>query len=411
MQFLSLRSNIITKRFAVGAAIFSSTTTPIIIQQTCNHHTTSCCGGTIIRRQQNVIINNTTTSAKVCASSLLSSAIRTAMTEVRPGDWLCANCGENNFRFRTHCNLCSKPRSPGAEGSNAGEDSNNNSNSRPSNRSSSNRGSSTQQRGFGDWTCGTCNSLNFKFRTECYSCREPRSAADIAAAAAASRETRGPKGSDLTEANMKPGDWKCTDCGSINFRGRASCFTCRTPKSSSAVTKAGGGGDAVDAGGRSRAKDMKKGDWLCQSCSEHNFADRAACFRCGLPRGEAKGYQPTGDESSAKNVSRRPPRSAAEEQPAMEGDWMCSECGTNNFRRRMICYKCKKPKSAAATATDSTANDDTTNNNATSSEDAAETEASSSEEAEPKQTTKKKSSSASSKKKKEEKPDDPLDDL
>ena len=29
---------------------------------------------------------------------------------------------------------------------------------------------------------------------------------------------------------------------------------------------------------------MKPGDWRCAACSEHNFASRSECFRCGEPK-------------------------------------------------------------------------------------------------------------------------------
>lgn len=409
MQFLSLRSTQVINKRVVGAVV-----APALLQQTCNivsNNAASPNATSLLRsnRSMSSSCNCCSSTTTVAAVPLTTTAVRTAMTEVRPGDWLCANCGENNFRFRSTCNLCSKPRSPNAAGGGSNNaDGDVSSSSRPPRFNNNNN----IQRGFGDWTCKTCNSLNFKFRTECYSCREPRSPADIAAAAAAAAANRpgggNKKGSDLTEANMKPGDWKCTECNAINFRGRAACFTCRTPKSSSAITAAGGDGNNNNTSANSRPspkREMKRGDWLCQSCSEHNFADRAACFRCGLPRGDAKGYEPAGGENSTNSnnkVEGRGERSKGTEEPTKEGDWMCAECGTNNFRRRVICFKCKKAK-AAAVADDGVATTTTDASSSSTTENGG-----SATDAEPKESKK---AGGSKKKKEENKLDDPLDDL
>ena len=32
------------------------------------------------------------------------------------------------------------------------------------------------------------------------------------------------------------------------------------------------------------AVNMRQGDWLCRACGNHNFADKAHCNRCTVPK-------------------------------------------------------------------------------------------------------------------------------
>ncbi|XP_020082915.1 ranBP2-type zinc finger protein At1g67325-like isoform X3 [Ananas comosus] len=69
----------------------------------------------------------------------------------RDNDWTCPNCGNNNFSFRTVCNMrkCNTPR-PGSQGS----------------RSETSKGSK-QKMPDGSWKCEKCNNINYPFRTKC----------------------------------------------------------------------------------------------------------------------------------------------------------------------------------------------------------------------------------------------------
>eukprot|EP01083_Nonionella_stella_P010354 29490_1 len=66
---------------------------------------------------------------------------------------------------------------------------------------------------------------------------------------------------------------------------------------------------------------VRHGDWVCPYCSDHNFASRNVCRKCG------KGTKPKGLKGRA-------------------GDWDCPQCGVMNFAKRNQCFKChtKKPK-------------------------------------------------------------------
>uniref|UniRef100_A0A1D1Y8U1 RanBP2-type zinc finger protein At1g67325 n=2 Tax=Anthurium amnicola TaxID=1678845 RepID=A0A1D1Y8U1_9ARAE len=69
----------------------------------------------------------------------------------RESDWICPNCGNNNFSFRTVCNMrkCNTPR-PGTQAPKM-EDSK----------------SSKQKMPEGSWKCEKCNNINYPFRTKC----------------------------------------------------------------------------------------------------------------------------------------------------------------------------------------------------------------------------------------------------
>ncbi|KAL8241686.1 hypothetical protein R6Q59_011988 [Mikania micrantha] len=64
-------------------------------------------------------------------------------------DWTCPNCGNNNFSFRTVCNMrkCNTPK-PGPQ---AGKPSNSFKSDTPD----------------GSWKCNQCNNINYPFRTKC----------------------------------------------------------------------------------------------------------------------------------------------------------------------------------------------------------------------------------------------------
>ncbi|XP_042445863.1 ranBP2-type zinc finger protein At1g67325-like [Zingiber officinale] len=71
--------------------------------------------------------------------------------EGRENDWKCPNCGNNNFSFRTVCNMrkCNTPR-PGSQGF----------------KSENSKGSKPKMPE-GSWKCEKCNNINYPFRTKC----------------------------------------------------------------------------------------------------------------------------------------------------------------------------------------------------------------------------------------------------
>jgi len=89
----------------------------------------------------------------------------------------------------------------------------------------------------------------------------------------------------------RPGDWECPACHGHNFASRARCYQC-------AADRPAGAGGPPPAGwgppGGAPVPNWKPGDWMCGGCNTHNFASRAACFRCGAAKegGGAPGGPP-----------------------------------------------------------------------------------------------------------------------
>lgn len=99
-------------------------------------------------------------------------------------------------------------------------------------------------------------------------------------------------------AEMKRGDWICSNCNFMNFSRNLRCLQCKTegPKKLSV--------DDVE---------MKKGDWNCPQCQFMNFARNCECLRCR---------------------TRRP------KKVLLPGEWECPSCDFVNYRRNKVCLKC-----------------------------------------------------------------------
>ncbi|EEF37896.1 conserved hypothetical protein [Ricinus communis] len=64
------------------------------------------------------------------------------------------------------------------------------------------------------------------------------------------------------------------------------------------------------------------GDWICSACQHQNFRKREACQRCGYPK--FHGPDPAGWTR------------------VLPGDWYCTamNCGAHNYASRPSCYRC-----------------------------------------------------------------------
>ena len=137
----------------------------------------------------------------------------------------------------------------------------------------------------GDWTCPNCHAHNFASRSVCFKCKNPKvggsggGGPSFGSGASGDLGSKAPEpASGPTAGNFRPGDWICTGCRAHNFASRSACFKCKMRKAGSESAAAASSG-AASSGGSAR-ENFRSGDWICNNCGAHNFASRAACFKC-----------------------------------------------------------------------------------------------------------------------------------
>lgn len=123
----------------------------------------------------------------------------------------------------------------------------------------------------------------------------------------------------------RPGDWKCTQCGFLNYASRLICYKC----------------DA-ESPNPPPAGLMFGGDWFCPNpnCRFRNYSTRAHCMKCFVQRPSQ--HPPT----STATTPRTPhPINASLSLPLRPGDWYCPNpsCGFANFASRPECFRCCTP--------------------------------------------------------------------
>ncbi|RWW52873.1 hypothetical protein BHE74_00040691 [Ensete ventricosum] len=95
----------------------------------------------------------------------------------------------------------------------------------------------------GDWTCRSCQHLNFSRRDSCQRCSDSRPSSDRSEYASFGGSRIGGSSFGFSGSDVRPGDWYCS-CGAHNFASRSSCFKCCASKEDLAVGGGGGfGGD------------------------------------------------------------------------------------------------------------------------------------------------------------------------
>jgi len=231
----------------------------------------------------------------------------------REGDWMCTSCGNHNYASKTACNKCGVPK-PAAYG-----------NYGPAGSTAMHRngpyGGGGGGAGGGNWNCPQCGNLNYPMRTECNRCGLPKHMAMQSGIRAMGM----PMGMDMgmmggmniqsspsrsmsMPSNMRPGDWMCPSCSNHNYASKTHCNKCGVPKETR-IAKEG----------------MREGDWICRQCANHNYASKTACNKCAAPKGDTPSHQ--ANNARGKGSSR-------------EGDWTCPSCGNNNYANRTMCNRC-----------------------------------------------------------------------
>eukprot|EP00927_Polykrikos_kofoidii_P057108 TRINITY_DN51217_c0_g1_i1.p1 TRINITY_DN51217_c0_g1~~TRINITY_DN51217_c0_g1_i1.p1 ORF type:complete len:254 (-),score=29.48 TRINITY_DN51217_c0_g1_i1:62-769(-) len=112
-------------------------------------------------------------------------------SQVRPGDWLCRACNNQNYASREVCNRCCIPKTVYI--------------------------SKTGLRD-GDWLCPQCQNHNYASKTNCHKCARPKGS------------TPGHTPLNKSGANMREGDWICPQCSNHNYASKTLCNKCSVPK-------------------------------------------------------------------------------------------------------------------------------------------------------------------------------------
>eukprot|EP00760_Papus_ankaliazontas_P035835 PhM_4_TR8043/c0_g1_i1/m.106619 len=206
----------------------------------------------------------------------------------KASDWACSTCGFTNFSRRTECKSCRAPKTDAC---------------------------GAMDQSSSPWSC-LCGTANNASQQRCTMCGLDRSLASASSAA--------PKGDIFNKKKQsRPGDWMCS-CGVVNFASRTECFRCRLPRSAA----------PAESSSLPPMSGAQSSDWVC-TCGVVNFASRTKCFRCALPK--------PGETSSPSAGTPKPPIGRVR-----HGDWICTACSAVNFASRMSCYKCLAPKAEDA---------------------------------------------------------------
>lgn len=143
--------------------------------------------------------------------------ITLAMATQRGGDWICPECGDDQFGRNTKCNQCDEPR--------------------PDRYTPVTRRAGWKP---GDWECTGCGDHQFAKNPVCKKCgarkpavaptKRPRPVAPVLVGVDAplvaeppEREVKKPR----IEVTVKSGDWPCPACSANNFASRQACFKCK----------------------------------------------------------------------------------------------------------------------------------------------------------------------------------------
>ena len=256
------------------------------------------------------------------------------MSNVREGDWICAQCGDFQFARNFRCRRCNAPKPGTSSFSDRGGD---------RRQGGSYGGSFGGGRGGGfgggrpgDWECPSCGDHNFARNTNCRRCGESRPS---------------DAGGDSYGGGFGGGRGGGESYG--NFGGGGGRGGYRSGGDSYGGSFGGGRGGGFGGG--------RPGDWECPSCGDHNFARNTNCRRCGESRpsdaggdsygggfdggdrygGSSYGNFGGGDRYGGDRGGGYGGGGFGGRRP---GDWECSNCGDLQFARNTNCRRCGHPR-------------------------------------------------------------------
>ena len=239
------------------------------------------------------------------------------------GDWICQECGNNNFARRTQCNSCRKPKLKDGQSKHfvggIGDISTEDFRTYWKDfggvvAADAVRHPSGQARGFGFVTFATREAAakalaakhEYEGKTWDLKSAQPRHGEphEVRNVSGDGRFGAGRHGN----GGAMSGDWQCGQCGNVNFRWRPQCNRCGCGKHHGGamdMNMTGGmvGGNTVgvgmvgERGGRGSGRgntDFRDGDWICNSCGNNNFAFRRSCNKCRQPAPGRVGGQESG---------------------------------------------------------------------------------------------------------------------
>lgn len=132
-------------------------------------------------------------------------------------------------------------------------------------------------------------------------------------------------------ADRRPGDWDCPSCSGHNYADKKACFKCGIEKPAGVIeersNRMGYSGGFFPRYRNFGGSERRPGDWDCPACNAHNYASKISCFICKKPKPE--GFEKT---AFGDGGNRRP------------GDWDCPKCQAHNYADKTACFKCAIPK-------------------------------------------------------------------
>ncbi|CAK9088853.1 RanBP2-type zinc finger protein At1g67325 [Durusdinium trenchii] len=234
---------------------------------------------------------------------------RKVPVDMRPGDWMCPSCGNHNYADKKACNRCGEPKEAVAAGAGYGAMPRRGNMTRFTAATPYGDGSKLQHQGMAPMVGAVPGAMGASMMGA--QLGMPGLIAAVPSPWSAMQSLL-----PATQASSKAaGGWLCPACSNYNYAIRTNCNRCGIPK----------GTRISDAG-------LREGDWICMSCANHNYADKVNCNKCGLAA-----------ENNKQLMSPRAPQATSMPgtQEFREGDWVCPSCSNHNYASRLACNKCK----------------------------------------------------------------------